>query len=540
MTSDGIWDYGYDAENRLVSMQTTSNAVSYSFPNRVLQFKYDYAGRRIQKRVIDGGTSAEISSRRFVYDGWNLVAEYNAPGGTSLGTIVRSYTWGLDIASSLGRSGGVGALLQIVDHATGNSYLPTYDANGNVTALLNGANGNAAAIYEYSPFGEPVRAQVNDSTVAEQPFRFSTKFTDVETGLVYYGHRYYEPRNGRFINRDPIEESGGLNLYGFCGNNGINRWDVLGHEVGEHLSTRDDGTTFISYFAHAVDADGRVGEWNFGSEEDAYRWAEAWKDGNRDLTDPYIYRKPDDEETIQDPSEVNDDEWDDDGYGGYDPNAMHLIVNGVNTGKASGSDAAFYDRLANHLTQPAAAAAATTPKSTAAPTSGSFNSTFGKTNTSLLGGASATAPHGGARVSDVDPIPAGLLAAAIAGSAHTRTSAIFLLPAIPWILGGAGSSTIVSAVAGAATGVAVFFGGQAVYNSTKSTDSKPTNAPPGTIPIDQSGLPKGDIHTIKDQVHGPRSGTKWTGISPNGDVITTGPDGKMIDNGPKDSYLPGS
>jgi hypothetical protein len=44
----------------------------------------------------------------------------------------------------------------------------------------------------------------------------------------YYGRRYFQPANGRFLGRDPIDESGGLNLYGFCGNNGVNRWDVLG------------------------------------------------------------------------------------------------------------------------------------------------------------------------------------------------------------------------------------------------------------------------------------------------------------------------
>ncbi len=40
------------------------------------------------------------------------------------------------------------------------------------------------------------------------------------------GLRYYSPSLGRFINKDPIEEKGGLNLYGFCGNNGVNRWDL--------------------------------------------------------------------------------------------------------------------------------------------------------------------------------------------------------------------------------------------------------------------------------------------------------------------------
>jgi RHS repeat-associated protein len=85
-----------------------------------------------------------------------------------------------------------------------------------------------------------------DPTVADQPFRFSTKYTDSETGLVYYGARYYAPGLGRFINRDPIEEQGGLNLYGFCGNDGINRWDKLGmkpvwvwEELPEHLGDMD-------------------------------------------------------------------------------------------------------------------------------------------------------------------------------------------------------------------------------------------------------------------------------------------------------------
>jgi hypothetical protein len=45
---------------------------------------------------------------------------------------------------------------------------------------------------------------------------------------VYYNYRYYSPELGRWINRDPIEESGGLNVYGFVGNDGINRWDYLG------------------------------------------------------------------------------------------------------------------------------------------------------------------------------------------------------------------------------------------------------------------------------------------------------------------------
>jgi YD repeat-containing protein len=195
LTGDGLVDYSWDAENRLIRMETSVAARSAGFPHREITFRYDYLGRRVQKRVVDVTQSLEVSSRRFLYDGWSLVAEYAAPGGTGCGALVRSYTWGLDIVTSLAQSGGVGALLQIADHPSGKTYLPAYDGNGNIAALLNASTGALSASYEYSPFGEPLRAQTFDSTVADNPFRFSTRYTDVETGLVYYGHRYYNPKN---------------------------------------------------------------------------------------------------------------------------------------------------------------------------------------------------------------------------------------------------------------------------------------------------------------------------------------------------------
>jgi len=59
-------------------------------------------------------------------------------------------------------------------------------------------------------------------------FRFSTKYYDAETGLYYYGYRFYSTVLMRWLNRDPIEEKGGLNLYGFCGNNPVARYDKDG------------------------------------------------------------------------------------------------------------------------------------------------------------------------------------------------------------------------------------------------------------------------------------------------------------------------
>ena len=226
LDEDGQWGYTWDAENRLKAM-TSTLPTSGGYTRRRLEFTYDYLGRRVEKQVTDLTTSA-VSARRYVYDGWNLVAELAVSGGAA-GGVVRSYTWGLDVSGTLGGAGGIGALVQFTVHAgtSTTDYYPSYDGQGNVTALIR-SDGVLAAAYEYGPFGEMLRAEVSDTTVADNPFRHATKFSDLESGLVYYGLRYYSPSLGRFINRDPIGEAGGVNLYAFVGNDPGNRWDYLG------------------------------------------------------------------------------------------------------------------------------------------------------------------------------------------------------------------------------------------------------------------------------------------------------------------------
>lgn len=229
ITNDGLWDYTWDAENRLVRMVATNNSVLAGNPNLWIDFKYDYMGRRVEKKVINQTSSTVVTWRRFLYDGWSIIAEYSVSPQSSALSPLRSYTWGLDIARSMTDAGGVGALLQIADYASGKTFLPTYDGNGNIVSLINATSGAIAAVYEYSPFGEQIRAEINDSTIADQPFRFSTKYYDAETNFYDYGHRYYSPSQGRFLGRDPIEEKGGLHLYAFCLNDAINGYDVLGN-----------------------------------------------------------------------------------------------------------------------------------------------------------------------------------------------------------------------------------------------------------------------------------------------------------------------
>ena len=212
-----------DEQNQLTSM-TMKTGLPTGMTRKRIEFKYDYLRRRVQKVVKNnwnGSSGTTISNLKYVYDGHNLIAELNGSNNAVLST----YVWGLDLSGTMQGAGGVGGLLMVREGSK--TYFPAYDGNGNVSALLDSADGSLDAKYEYGAFGEPLR--VGGTTIAaDNPFRFSTKYTDVESGLVYYGFRYYSPSLGRFLNRDPLGELGGGNLYAFVENDPVNGWDYLG------------------------------------------------------------------------------------------------------------------------------------------------------------------------------------------------------------------------------------------------------------------------------------------------------------------------
>ncbi len=143
------------------------------------------------------------------------------------GSAVKAYLWGLDLSGTLQGAGGIGGL--IAQRYANETYFYTYDGNGNVSELIKKSDSTVAAHYEYDPFGNVVylSGEMKDAN----RYRYSTKYRDPMSGLYYYGYRYYNPTTGRWINRDPLEEQGGLNLYAFVGNNGVNKVDKLGQKV---------------------------------------------------------------------------------------------------------------------------------------------------------------------------------------------------------------------------------------------------------------------------------------------------------------------
>jgi RHS repeat-associated protein len=234
MTNSGRWTITWDAENRATSFTSVSSVPTAA--KKKVDCAYDYQGRRIQKIVSTNNGSIYVaqSTNRFVYDGWNLVGILD--GGNNL---LYSFQWGSDLSGSLQGAGGVGGLLSMTVYAGTNAgtYFYAYDGNGNVAALMNAANGALAAQYEYDPFLGITRASGAQAFV--NPFLGSTKFFDAETGLYYYGYRYYDPSTGRWPSRDPLGELGFQilagnrnrrdgNLYCFVRNNPLTKFDLLG------------------------------------------------------------------------------------------------------------------------------------------------------------------------------------------------------------------------------------------------------------------------------------------------------------------------
>ena len=231
MTSCNGWTFSWDAENRLVTASNQST---------VVENVYDYMSRRIQKKVYawDSDHWSLLTDRSFLYDGWNMISESISGAGLPSGR-TNHYVWGLDLSGTLQShvsrasgitwqgAGGIGGLLSATRSGPTSPSTVFYacDANGNITDLTD-SNGAVVAHYEYDPYGNTIRAEGPEAS--NNPYRFSSKYADDETGLYYFGYRFYNPELGRWLNRDPITERGGINLYTFAEQSPINRYDILG------------------------------------------------------------------------------------------------------------------------------------------------------------------------------------------------------------------------------------------------------------------------------------------------------------------------
>ena len=211
--------YAYDAAGCLTNLNGTSlewderyRLKSVGNASGTLKYEYDVLDRRISR--TEGSTT-----NHFAYDGNQVVADLDGAG-----KLLRTYVWGT----------GIDNLLCFTDHATTNTYFAIKDHQNTVIALAD-SQGVVVESYDYDGYG---RTRVFSATGKEltasaygNRYCFQGREIDWTTGLYYFRARWYSPTIGRWLSKDPLGISGGINLYEFCASNPVNFIDPDGLDV---------------------------------------------------------------------------------------------------------------------------------------------------------------------------------------------------------------------------------------------------------------------------------------------------------------------
>jgi len=203
--------YDYDDENQMIRVTVTNSWKS--------EFTYDGKfRRRIEKDFAwRSGSWLQTNETHYTYDG-NVILQERDTSNAPLVT----YTRGNDLSGTLQGAGGIGGLLARTDANSSAFYHA--DGNGNVTCLINALQ-LIVARYEYDSYGNILFAIGSLADANTMQFSSMPKH---QSGLILFLRRPYDPILQRFLGCDPIQESGGINLYRFVRNNPVNSIDWLG------------------------------------------------------------------------------------------------------------------------------------------------------------------------------------------------------------------------------------------------------------------------------------------------------------------------
>lgn len=204
-----ITTYTWDAQDRLLSVDEGNSKYCYI---------YDAFNRRLKKQAyekVENDWRPTISTN-YIYQGQNEIG--------SVGQTMELRILGV------GKGAEIGAAVAI--EIDGQAAVPIHDHNGNVVMLLDMDTGSVIESYRYSAFGEEkiIDQNGNDllNSVFKNPWRFSSKRIDDETGFVYFGRRYYDPGTCRWVSPDPLSFEGGPNLYAYVMNSPLTHIDLYG------------------------------------------------------------------------------------------------------------------------------------------------------------------------------------------------------------------------------------------------------------------------------------------------------------------------
>ncbi len=210
---DEQFTYYYNFLNQLVEVYDKTAK------RTVASFEYDALGRRV-KKTSHGDTAATTKVHEYTYKGNRVMYEETYVNGTRTEYRYNYYTQGID---SL-----------YMYNSNNKEYTLTTNNLGSIVGVHD-STGKLVERYEYTPFGE-VKAfdaagkSITPGSVSGNRRFFNGKEYDEEIGLYYYQARYYSPKLGRFIQRDPLGFADGMNPFAYVGNSPLSFVDPLGLE----------------------------------------------------------------------------------------------------------------------------------------------------------------------------------------------------------------------------------------------------------------------------------------------------------------------
>ena len=253
LTDDGNRRFVYDIHNRLLRVTDTDS-------NEIARYFYDASNRRIRKDS-NGDTTL------YLYNQTQAVEERDGSGNTTM-----QFVYGTDVDEVLELAAG------------GQTYFYHENSLGSIAALTDGT-GNVVERYRYGAYGEATIlapdgvTELGDSQV-DNPYRFTGRRYDAETGIYYYRARFYDPERGRFLQRDPKGYEDGMGLYEYVGSNPVNFVDPQGTAAKNgSAGTKAHGASFrISSVPITTEKDSEPADYETTtpSKPSPWEWVKPW------------------------------------------------------------------------------------------------------------------------------------------------------------------------------------------------------------------------------------------------------------------------
>lgn len=220
ITYDGKFYYSYDSNGNLIRKQNEKSWCTYKYDalNRLASLEYDSGmsveyfydgfGRRYAKKIRTA--EGDISTKNYLHDGECEIGTLG-PNGEITSLRILGEGFGAEIGAA------------VAMEFNNKLYIPIHDYVGSVRCLVNASTGEVAEFYRFNAYGEETCYAGDGTEIKSEelinPWRFSSKRFDNETGFIFYGKRYYSPSVGRWLTQDPIGHADGVNRFVFVQNN---------------------------------------------------------------------------------------------------------------------------------------------------------------------------------------------------------------------------------------------------------------------------------------------------------------------------------